>query len=226
MLPWDGSQINFKEYFIEEGVYDKNTYWLLRQGEYENFCIVKSCVNNCPCLIDELKPVFNIEKNGTHWGKLGTKTMILLKVKVENGEVIEDLTLDELEYKSQIAHEIHKIFAFRELLGLSKSWEKSIVLRKIGHFVKPISFYEPNMNPNGGTRIIPQKVLEKWFVNVDIDNVIKKMFHINKIEEITLLKHELRGKMIEVFNRVDKNSITFLDEIIARIASHLQFSCE
>jgi len=80
------------------------------------------------------------------------------------------------------------------------------------------------MNSRERTRMIPAKIFEKWFQNVDIEDVIKKIFNISKIEEITELKHDLREKMLVVFNRVDKNSITFLDEIIGRICSHLQFS--
>ena len=33
MLSWDGSEINLKELFIEEGTFEKTVYWLLRQGK-------------------------------------------------------------------------------------------------------------------------------------------------------------------------------------------------
>lgn len=223
MLPWDGSQINLNELFIEEGTFEKTVYWLLRKEDNVEYCIVRTCLNILPCLIDELKPIFKIEKNGTHWGKLGSKIMILLKVKVVNDVIIEDLSLDQIGYKSQISHEIQKIFVFREMLGLSRSWEKSIVLRQIGHFIKPISFYEPNMTPAGTSKIIPDKVLEKWFEGLTINDVIKKMFDISKIEDITKLLYELREKMLDVFNRVDKEAITNLDQILSRIGSRLQF---
>ncbi len=119
--------------------------------------------------------------------------------------------------------EVQKIFLFRELLGTSRNFESSIVLRKRGISYYPISFYEPNMNPNHHGKVIPDTILNKWFGNESLDEKVKSFFKIEKLEDINFVLSEFRKELLKVFNRVDPNSITYLDETISRIRSRLQF---
>ena len=238
MFKWDGSDITFlinqENIIVEEGVYDKNTYWKISTNNEKNnennneednieYCLVRFCITILPCLIDELKTAFNLEKIGTHWIKYKGKILILLKLVSKDDIIIKDLTLDKLGYNESIRTEIQKIFVFRELLGLSQNFEKNIILRQVKKFIKPISFYEAGMNPANEGKVIPNTILDKWFENSSLDEGVKKLFSIHNKEEITVLSHKLREQMDKIVERVDKNSILNVGEIITRIISRLQY---
>ena len=220
---WDGTEISLNDFTIRKAIYEKYTYWVLIKDKIKDYCIMRYSTHTLSCLIDELKPIFKIEKNGTHWAKHIGKIVILTRVNVINNVIIEDLSLSEIKYRESIVFDIQKIFLFREILGITRSWEKNIMLRKQGLDVIILSFYEPNMSPGNRDKVIPDTVLDKWFPDTNLDEVIKKIFGISKSSEVTNLIHELRIQMLQIFNRVGKNAINNIDEILFRIGSRLQF---
>ncbi len=227
MFKWNGSDItnfiNDERTVIEEATNEKNKYWKITNGKKSEICLIRSSTNTQACLIDEIKPVFKLEKIGTQWFKFKGKNMILLKPHIEKNYVVEDLSLDELGFNKEIETEVQNIFIFREILGMSKNFEKSIILRNKGFYIKPISFYDPNMNPIHEGKVIPETIINKWFKNTDLDEAVLKLFKIDKLEDITNLLLNLKTKLDEIFLRVDPNLITNIDEILTRIRSRLQF---
>jgi len=227
MFKWDGSDISDfikdEKTQIKEGIYGKKVYWKIKHEEKEEICLKRNVTTTFPCLIDELKPVFELEKIGTHWFKFKGKKMILMKLKNENNFILEEVTLDQIGYNKKIEEEVQKIFVFREILGTSKNYEKNIILRKKGFFIKPISFYETNMTPSSIGKVIPDTILDKWFKETNLDASVLKLFKVEKMEDINKVLLELKNKLMEIFNRVDPNAITNIDEILSRIRSRLQF---
>jgi hypothetical protein len=227
MFSWDGSEVThlIKDCDIEEAIYVKTIYWKIINKNQEEICMIRPMSNGTlSCLIDEIKPIFSLQKIGTHWIKYNNKKLILLKVNLNaEGCVIFDLTLDLLPYKEKLAHEVRKIFVFRELLGMSKSYDTSIILKKAKREIIPISFYEPNMVPSCGKSPIPKTVLEKWFKDVSIDEMVKKMLKIDSSKEIVNVLYKLRLEIEKVVERCDRNSITFVDEILSRVGARLQY---
>lgn len=227
MFKWDGSDISDfikdPKTVIEEGGYKKNVYWKIKHGNNEEICLKRNSSSNMACLIDEMKPVFGLEKIGTHWFKFKAKTVIIFKIVMENGSILEEITLDQISHKKELATEVRRIFLFREMLGTSSNFEKNIILRKKGYYIKPVSFYEPNMNPSHHGKVIPDTILEKWFKDTDLDEATKIFFNIDKLENINKILLDLKKKLLDIFNRIDMNAITNLDEIISRIRSRLQF---
>lgn len=227
MFTWDGSNVtDFIEddhTILEEGVYEKKKYWIISNRGEKEVCLVRSATSSLPCLIDEIKPIFGLEKIGTHWFKFKGKIMILIRLEREQDSVLEELTLNEFGYNKDLEYEIQKIFVFRELLGISKSYEKSIILRNKKFFIKPISFYEPNMCPANCSKVIPDSVLEKWFKGVNIDQIVLKLIGVNSIENMNIVLSEIKSKMDQIVLRVDPNAVMHLDEIISRIRGRLQF---
>jgi hypothetical protein len=232
MFSWDGSEISEflkeKKIHIEEGRYDENTYWKITNEETgeEGICIVRSTTCTLACLLDEIKPIFGLEKMGTHWIKFKNKKYILIKPEIVKGVIIKELTLNQINYNRKLEKEVQKIFIFRELTGMSKNFESSIILRKKGLVIKPISFYEPNMTPSNCGKVLPNTILEKWFKNTSIDHEVKKMFNVEKLDNINYILFDIREKMEKIFNRLDPESVTNLDEILSRIRSRLQFILE
>lgn len=233
MFNWDGSQIFLENMILEEGIYNKTIYWrihyIYEKEQKEEICEVKKSSNkSIPCLIDEIKPIFDLKKIGTHWTKYKGKYLILLKVDLdENRSIKYHLSLDLYKYNQKIEKEIQKIFAFRDMLGMSRSYEKSIILKDINSkklkYMVPVSFYEPNMTPSNDGKIIPNSVLEKWFHDTTIDDVIKKMLKIDKPEDIGSGLLKLRQNLENIVERCDRDSIMFVDEILTKIGSKLQF---
>ena len=229
MFKWNGSNItdfiNNKKIIIREAIYEKNIFWTIwdKTRNISDIGLVRSSSNNMPCLIDEMKPAFGLEKIGTHWFKFGGKIMILSKVIFEDGSIVQELHLNQIKYNKKLETEVQKIFVFRELLGLSKNFESSIILRKKGYFIQPVSFYEPNMNPGSCKTVLPNTVLQKWFPKTDIDHSVLKIIPVDTAENINSVLSELKGKLDKIANRVNPDAITHMDEIISRLRSRLQF---
>ena len=230
-MNWDGSDItkliNDNKTIIREAIYQKITYWVIEffinEEKFKETCIVRSSTTILPCLIDEIKPVFKLEKIGTHSFKFKGKIFILVKTEMENNNILQEITLDKIGYKQQIEEEVQKIFIFRELLGMSKNFESSIILRKKGYYVKPISYYDPNMSPGNIKTVLPNTILDKWFKNTDLDKVVLKLFNVDKPENINSVLLELKTNLDKIAKRVNPDAITHIDEIVARIRSRLQF---
>lgn len=230
MLKWDGSDISDfldrKEVYWEEGIYEKSIIWRIyyknsSSKTQEEICYVRACSTYLPCIIDEFKTMFHIEKIGTHYTKYKGKCLILLKPNIQNGKIIQEISLDQVEVKDKLfIEEVRKIFLFRELIGITRSTEKSIICRVING-VKPISFYEPNMKPNKNGKILSNKNLNKWF-NGSLDNYLIKFLKIKDKHCITKVIFNLRIEMEKIVNRIDKKAIGYIDQILSRIQSRLQ----
>jgi hypothetical protein len=227
MFKWNGSEITDfikdEETLIEEAKYNQKTYWIIKHGENEEICMKKNTKSSIPCLVDELKPVFGLEKIGTHWFRFKSKIMIIFKVNIENGVILEDLPLNEIEYKRELETEIRRIFLFREFLGTTSNFERNIILRHKNYFVKPLSFYETSMVPSHSGKVIPDTILDKWFKDTSLEQAIKTFFGVTKFEDINRILLDLKDNMSKIFLRVNPDAITNLDEIISRIRTRLQF---
>lgn len=233
MFKWDGSDLTEflkrKDVRVEEGIYEKLILWRFYWNEdgkrTSQLCIVRSCQNILPCLIDEIKPVFNIEKLGTHWTRYKSRRLLLIKPHLSDDVLIEDLPLNIIVNATSnvfIKSEVRKIFLFKEIMGATRSSEKSIVLRNNGILIKPISWYEPGMKPVKDAKVISNSVLKKWFDDTDMDREMMKFLQISQIADITKLLFQLRNKMEKIVKRIDITAISYVDAILYRIQSRLQ----
>ena len=230
MFKWDGSNVTnlITQSNIYEAEYRKNKYWVIEHTDENGnkqveICIIRSCKSSIPCLIDELKPVFGLQKMGTHWCKQAGKNKILIKcVKTPEGYIKEEITLNQVEVITFLLKlQVQEIFAFRELLGVTCSYGSSIIVRETRNNVYPISFYEPNML-TVDKKIIPFTVLDKWFEDTSIDIVVKRLCKIHKIENLGTVLHNFRNKIEKIIERVDRNAITYKSCIMNRITERLQ----
>jgi len=186
-------------------------------------CIVRTCSSTLPCLIDELKPLFGLNKIGTHWIMHKNKMKILTRANIsKDGYIKTDYTLNK--YKNidvELKRKIQNVFVFRELLGLDKSTESSIVLKKIKNKIYPLSFYEPDIL--SCDTVLSKIIVNKWFNDISMDKLIKDMLNIYNIKNITSIIHELRVQFEDIIERVDRNLITYCDVILERISLKLQY---
>jgi len=224
MFNWDGSNITDfilnENIIIEEGKYNKKTYWKIIKDNVYEICLVKTSTNTFPCLIDELKIAFDLEKIGTHWIKFKSKIMILKKLEIWGNIVLEELTLNKIKFNKYLEAEVQKIFIFRELLGMTANFEKNIILRNKGLYIKPISFNDNNMAPYSEGKVIPETIINKWFKNSSLNEAILKMFGTKNINFVLL---KLKSELEKICLRVNKDLIINIDEILTRIRSRMQF---
>jgi hypothetical protein len=227
MFRWNGTDVSniIKDAEIREGRGEKRKYWNVILGENVETVIVKNSSHTVACLMDELKPVFGLEKIGTHWVKLHGKIYILFRPERDrDGQILEELTLDDYKYDKAIVREVQKIFLFREILGVTQNMEKNVILRIRGLYIQPLSFYESNLKPSQAGKVLSNIILDKWFKDVDLDQAVADFFHITSIEEINGILLPLRQHLEEVVDRTDPSSIMYVDEICSRIRSRLQSS--
>lgn len=224
MFKWDGTDVTniISCSNVYEAKYGKYKYWVITHEQKTEICIVRNSKNTLACLIDELKPVFELYKIGTHWYKQGAKIKILLKCsKTEDGTIKEELTLKDIkQYDDAFKSKIQNIFAFRELLGITCSYSSSIIVR---NSMVPVSFYEPNMLTED-KKIIPFTIIEKWFANSSIDEVVQRLCKINTLNGLVTVLHTLRTKIEDVIVRTDSRNIGYKDCIMNRITERLQTS--
>ena len=230
MFKWDGTNVTdiISESDIYQAKYNGKTYWIIKYIDnddklWKETCMVRSCKNSVPCLVDELKSVFGLPKVGTHWFKHEGKMKMLIKcAKTEEGYVKEEITLNKIDvYTRLMVLQIQEIFTFRELLGITCSYESSVVIRETRKSVYPISFYEPNMTTED-VKVIPFTVLNKWFEGTSMDNIIKRLLKIYTIDRIGEVLHNIRTKIEKVIERVDRRAISYKTCIMNRITERLQ----
>jgi hypothetical protein len=231
MFKWDGTDVTniVTMADIFESKFNKNKYWVIQytnpetNEKLEETCIMRVCKNSLPYLIDELKPVFGLQKMGTHWCRQGGKNRILIKtIKTQEGYIKEEITLDMIDrYTNLMKLQVQEIFAFRELLGVTCSYNSSIVIRESKSGYYPVSFYEPNM-VTVDKKVIPFSVLDKWFDDSTIDTVVKRLCRIHSIDQMGNVLHDIRTRIEKTIERVDRRAISYKTCIVNRITERLQ----
>lgn len=231
MFKWDGTDVTtiVSRSDIFGAKFNRLNYWVIQYTDPETnemkteTCIVRTTKTNLPCLVDELKPVFGLQKMGTHWCRQGGKTHVLIKCfYTKKGYIKEEVTLNMIDVTTPLLKlQIQEIFTFRELLGVTCSYESSIIIREGRSGPYPISFYEPNM-ATIDTKVIPFSVLDKWFEDSSIDIVVKRLCRIHNIDRIGVVLHNIRTQIDEIIERVDRRTISYKSCIMNRITQRLQ----
>lgn len=234
MFKWDGSNVTdiLLKAEILEGIFNKTTYWIIKLDR-KYTCIVKNKIFNSqksgnneslPCIIDEIKPLFGLPKVGSHWCKLFGKHRVLLRC-TDNDIIREDIALNKLDMtvvkKNQILfYQIQELFTFRELLGITQSFNSNVVVRTDGKNVYPLSINESSMVIDD-SNVLPTTVLDLWFEDTSVDKVALRLLKVRSINDIKNI-HKLRSDIEKVIERVDRRNIIYASYIVTRIIERLQ----
>lgn len=247
VFKWDGTDLGDlrDENILSQIFANEDEYWTLKIHDNVQVCYVRSIVKNHANLIDELKPVFNLKhsKLGTHRAKYKTRKILLIKPIIEDDSIILEQKIDyEVCIIDQMfIHQIQELYVFREFLGVSQSFDKNIRVRKMkaSKFeevensenpykmrVYPISFHETSFHPEKIEKCVPNTVLEKWFKGTSINIVARRLLGIGKPEQIPEVIFKLNSQIQEVVERVDRDLIKHVTEILDRIKSRLLYDVE
>jgi hypothetical protein len=188
-------------------------------------------------VVDELKVHFGLDRVQGHSCIYEGKLYRLNKVHVSTNSIdIPDYNLyDMLEsgfaFDDRLSDLIRWTFVFRELVGIHSTTNANIILRTIDGRTFPLSVGESDVVEDTELRL-PNTVKARWFAmpgihpdeqNYDqtIGKLVTVFFGVTAHEQINGKLAELRFRMEETVNRVDRSAIGVVGKIIDRAMTHL-----
>lgn len=242
MLAWDGSHLGtFRKEEIEEVGEIKigrrlSCYYF---PKYDQLLLTKSIDSFIPAILDELKPFFGLPKIGTHTFRYGGRLMIGYKPfylpQSRNNKIpYHEMTLDcfpsEFNSYTPFLHQVILTWTFRELFGITDSYEHSILMRyyhpddstqnevpTIISFLEPSTLYQSN-NPLAS--VLTNIIHQKWFSQMSVTETVHQLIGLNR-EYPQGTINQYRGLIIAVIKRIDKEEIGFLDYFLGRLFQYI-----
>lgn len=144
----------------------------------------------------------------------------------EDKEIIDENNLKEFshenikklgELETLFIMQIREVFAFRELMGVSSSYESKIKIKQGNKRPYPISYYESNITEFHKNNVLSNELISKWFSEISLEKQILRLVHISDMDHTTERTMFIRKQMTEVINRINPSYITYVDFVISRI---------
>lgn len=221
---WDGSYLGIlSSENILTTVRTNVTYCRISYKGCETTCILRWIKNSLPCLIDEIKPLFGLEKLGTHWAHYKSKCVMLIQYNGSPYYPLKDIKskyphiLDDKSFR----YRIQQIYVFREILQLSQSNDSSIRILISGQNFIPVSFTDSSISYN---RIqLPKTVIKSWFHISEPSSILLKMFPITHQIQISEFSSQLLGNIQHLSLRIDPDTIGYASCISDTITLRLLY---
>lgn len=229
---WDGSDIGRlnEDELMLIGTSQKTgkKYWRITIGNFHTIAMIIRSPSSLPCVIDELKSIFGLPKIGTHRCRLpDSNKCILLRVAVDQrNNIVEEVPLDSItleSYDVPLLESIRRTLAFREALGIKKTTENNLWLRRdhTGNLCV-VGSGESNVISLGSDKVIKDILRERWFGVKEkpcpIDQTIF-MTWINAYDQEGLSSklNSIREQVNVTIHRVDHKHIPYVSQIMTRI---------
>lgn len=244
MLPWDGSYLGeFKTNIITKRIkFDNINFFLIKLNINIDLVVLCRFIrsnNKIPCIIDEIKPIFGINKIGTHSIKIGKVLYIIYKtqwyiknneIEIEMGEPLNRIEKNEQFIKS-FEFDIKSMFAFRDLLGLD-CFESSIYVDTNTKKIFPL---KENKTKGKESTIIDISsnmsisVSRRWFNKNDLNFYINYISgNIKSIQNNNFTYNPITETFMKIHNYVynvvffiDKNEVWIINYITTRLRNYL-----
>jgi len=159
------------------------------------------------CILDELKPLFGLPKVGTHnYGKY-----IIQRCRLSpRGNPIEELFINQQVLK-QLTHsqkeQVKMTMIFRDIVGIRTKMSDLCIRYPEGYV---LSYHERSLDDN-------YRCNKKYS---DLSECVTKMVGIKDptdLEHVNLVLQQLRSKIDEIVNRIDKDYIGLSGRVCQRI---------
>ena len=230
---WDGSNlgvitdINIRNKFV----IGSQEFWEVSISGYKVKCMIRRIKDCTTCIIDEIKPLFGLFKNGSHHLKYGIYVYMLTRCRVtDSGEITLEQTLDKYKdnITAEMVYQIQSIYIFRDMLKLGKTNDSNVLVRKSKDTVYPVSHNEPPIKLEKMLQIsssskIPEGVYKKWFRNEmygkidNINTILLNMLNVVSQDKITIILTSLKEKMLGVAERVGPGKYCHIADVICQI---------
>jgi len=218
-ITWNGSYLGvFDATIIKQRYYcNGNWFWDLADGTR---CLIRLCKNTQACLIDELKPIFGLDKIGTHTITVGVKLYLLMRSPPPNQKIIH---LNEIPFvNEQLVNGVRGIFAFRYLLQANKTNEKCIaIFANENNEIYPLDFDDDIIGKNYKKRgTLSKSLYKKWFEDYK-EKISSTLVSLLNLEGKDHSKEygDLRKKIENVFVRIDPENISMVNIITKRLGA-------
>ena len=173
LLSWDGSDIGEGAILSSWSSY-ADTYYLIYCHTQGHIVCQANRTNSCfPCIIEDIRVLFNLPKRGTHRITIGGYQWILYYVPLSsNGATTywevplsELVAAHPLRSDEMFRAEMARLLAFQEVLSLTQTSERSIRLRTgDGQTYQPVSYSEGERTIKGGkvVAILSKTIMSRW----------------------------------------------------------------
>lgn len=244
---WDGTYLGVitDNQILLKLYANKFEYWIIWYNGFISTFMIKLSKFYNQCLVDELKPLFGLSKLGTHYATYKDKYVILSRARttIDNRFVVSDYTLNTGGTGGTggaggiidpslmlLVPKIREIYVFRDLLGLTKSTDSCIAIRRsdTSNNVYPVSLIDSHIKPErlidlSVSTYLPDTVFNKWFKDESPTAILKKMCGLVNPDKVTNIVFKIRGDIETTVKRVCGNEFLDLpDMITARISQKLQ----
>ena len=236
---WDGTCLG--EYNVVEKLqtfyYNNFEYWNVQINGWVTTCLIRRTKSYTPCLVDELKSIFGLIKLGTHYIINGGNYIILIKARLNiNGDsIVHDTFLNQnINVDEETINKIKKIYVFRDLLCLNKSFDSSIVIRTNdpNDPVYPVSLIDSSIKLEkyidiGVSTYLPETVYSRWIKEDSPSKILSNICKLKDSDKIQNRLYKLRMDITEIVEKVCKNEMSdFPGILLSRIESKLSYYVE
>lgn len=201
---WNGKELTepIRVIQVREGKYE--TFSQIAVGTSVGWVILKGSASIQSCIIDEMKPVFGVEKIGTRWTRSKSRYLIIYRVLIDsNGEPIpfHPWNGDRTNF------EFRKLVLFRNILNIGNSTESYYRICDGRIF----NFREVSLNPSKPTTYISIQMLLAYKIDAELLRTVLG------VRTLTTVSIEIEN----VLKRVDPKSITAEYYLTRRIQDRL-----
>ena len=228
---WDGSYLGvMTDMNIKDRIRFMNLkYWQISLFGHTQICIIRQVTTSCPCISDELKILFGLSKLGTHRVRYHKKMYVLIKPRISRQrEIIRETSISNIDFtdNSAFVSQVQDVYLFRDVLGLTKTNDNSIIIRWPDQSYippYPLSFYENKIRPHDTEIIVPGTAIKKWFGGGTLNDAARRIFRIEKIDEVPTRLIYIQEQLNAVIERVDREAVWMIAMIMGRITKRLLF---
>jgi len=221
---WDGSylsSIGCKDVTIE---YKDGNFAIVTIKDLKIEGYVNKVKSSLPAIIDELKPIFQLLKTGTHLFYSGRSLYLINKCDREHDTSLKDLEKEDHKLvTAYLKKQVQNILAFRDVVGVKGNNEGHIIVRREkGKVIKAYSIKELYNEILKDNSKLSSNMVKKWFDDRSLKDVIKELINYHEEDDnetyvVEYLK-EFRELIEEKVLKIDKEYVWIVSYIIERIA--------
>ncbi len=226
-LKWDGSFLgDFSRKCIKSTIISKNgiLLHLLQTHTFRVRCLLKAPKDtSVPCILDELKGCFGLDKLGTHRIKIRGRRYVMIRC------TLTDIILTKFSQNKitpAFEEDMRNLIAFRYMLSIPFTQNGSFLIRmrhqSFGKLV-PYSFYEPQTFVCEHTIDPSERFMKRWFGEKDVGAYITNILPKRIEEEWTSFLCRLRTDIETVIETVDADYVwigVYIIEKITKLCNH------
>lgn len=150
------------------------------------FGTMSSCSDDFPSLLENIKPLFGIEKREFFYAKINGGRKVIYPAKIENDKIVYEVPVEQLkkeEITEELLEKIQKAFVFIDIFYLQGSSVKVRITSEMN-----ISLYHDKVKKiavKNSNYLSSNKILKMWFSE---DKSFRKAYKKMKINLIDIEK--------------------------------------